>query len=212
MNAHDNWCYDYKLNQEEKEMNKAIYSDDFLELRFFSESELTDTYRSWFYDKEVTRYNSHGLFPYTKAQSEQFLKDITEGSESNIVFAIYAKKHYETKQDYTDPIHIGNVSLQRISFINRSAEIAWVIGDKRYWGQGYATRAGNFVLDHAFKRFNLFRIWTGIVAENTGMRKVASKLGMVLEGGYRDAVFLNGRYRDINSYAILETERANDET
>lgn len=181
-------------------MKEAIYENEKVALLPFSRHDMTAEYRSWFYDIEVTRYNSHGLFPYTKGQMERLLKVIEEGASDEIIFAIYAK----TDEPAGGLRHVGNCSILRINYINRSAELAWVIGDKTVWGKGIATDAGKFLLYHCFNRLNMHRVWTGVVKENVGMRRVCKKLGMQEEGEYRDAVFLHGRYHNIIPYCILE--------
>jgi len=107
--------------------------------------------------------------------------------------------------DIREYIHIGNISLQRINFINGSAEFA-IVMDKEYHGQGFATEALHKLIDHGFNKLNLHRIWSGTAKTNIGMQKVFKKLGMVQEGVFKDATFLNGKYEDIVCFAILEDE------
>ena len=102
-----------------------------------------------------------------------------------------------------DSSHIGNISLQHIDYINRSAEIAWMISEQ---GKGAGTEAGNQVIDYAFNILNLNRVWCGCVKENIGMVRVAEKLGMKQEGVSREAFFLEGRYTDVIQFGILKGE------
>lgn len=186
-------------------MTSTMYETDRLILEPFSRKHLDGPYRSWFHDPEVTKYNSHGLFPYTTAKMEAFLVAIEAGSM--IVLAVMAK-------DKIDPgfplIHIGNVSLQSINLINRSAEYAVIIGDKLYWGKGYATRASQLLFRHGFKKLGLHRIWTGTAASNESMKRLAKKLRMRREGIFRDGIFLDGQWVDVVAYGILEEEFKNE--
>jgi len=186
-----------------------LYSDDEIYMRPFKESDMKEPYTSWFYDQEVTRFNSHGLFPYSKEQKEVFVKSL----DTNIVWAIMAKNKKELKSGqflpppgYYDDIHIGNISLQSINWINRSAEFAVIIGDINYWGKGICTQAGQWLFDHGFNKLNLNRIWSGTAAINTGMIKVFKKLGMKEEGRFRQGTYLAGDYYDILCYGILKNE------
>lgn len=153
-------------------------------------------YEKWFYDQEVTKHNSHGLFPYGKKKMLDYIA-MAESGEKDIVWAILDRESKE---------HIGNVSLQRINWINRSAEFAIVIGEQDHWGKGIAFEVLDVLFRHGFSKLNLHRIWTGTVESNIGMIKVAEKLGMILEGRLNEGVFLNGKYEDVLMYGILEDE------
>jgi len=183
------------------------FPEDGITLRPFTEEDMdprfTD-YLNWFHDSDVTRHNTHGLFPYTKAAQGSFLKDIETGER--LVFAIDARN-----EDLT-PRLIGNVSLQSFNWINRSAEFAIVIGDKTYWKKGIGKTVGLAVLYHGFSRLNLHRIWTGTAETNLGMNRLAQNIGMTQEGKFRDAAFLQGIYTNISVYGILQEEFLNRTT
>ena len=108
--------------------------------------------------------------------------------------------------------HVGNVALQEMSFINRTAEFAILVGDKRHWGCGAAFLSGKAILTHGFRKLNLERIYCGTAATNEGMSRLAVKLGMKLEGTRRRHLFLDGARVDKLEYGILraEFERSKD--
>lgn len=196
---------------------QIIYETERLLLCSFSRDLIRETnseYQNWFYDFEVTKYNSHGLFPYGKEKFESYL-DMCESGEKDIVWGIIYK--LPEKIDVVVPPfppdlhkykkkHIGNISLQRINWINRSAEFAIVIGEKEFWGQGIGYEVLQKLLYHGFERLNLHRIWTGTAENNTGMGQLARKLNMKQEGLFYDAVFLNGKYINVVPFSILEEE------
>lgn len=159
---------------------------------------IKSNYTEWFNDQEVTKYNSHGLFPYGKKALNDYL-DSLENPTDKIVLAICHKQ----ENNY---IHIGNCSLQSINWINRSAELAIIIGEKEYWGKGIATKACECLLKHGFDKLNLNRVWTGTAVTNEGMCQVAENLGMADEGRFKSAVYLNGKYEDVSCYSILRNE------
>lgn len=171
-----------------------MYETKRLILEPFEEQDINDArYRSWFNDQEVTKFNSHGLFPLTQKELIDFINSL--GSE-RIVWKIKFKNDVILEW-------IGNISLQSFNWINRSAEFAIVIGNPGAWGRGYAVEAGLILLNHGFNKMNFNRIWTGTAAENKGMRRVAEKLGMQLEGISRHGMFLEGQYIDVCHYGIL---------
>lgn len=171
-----------------------------------------DYYKNWFHDPEVTKHNSHGIFPHTRKQQDEFMDNL-ENTNSQIVWAIFAEVNYCTNAPIkmgnvpimsgTKRQHIGNCSLQRIDYINRSAEFAILIGDKNFWGKGICTIALNTLLEHAFKRLGLNRVWTGTASTNIGMQKAIKKCGLKQEGTFKEGMFLDGKFVDIYEYAIL---------
>ena len=191
-----------------------IYKTDRIILEPLTREHLqTEQYRQWMNSPEVTRYNSHGLFPKTKADMDAFIESFESGRD--LVWAIYTIGYVEHIKSKDGPIesriisnsdYIGNISLQRINWIHRSAELAILIGNTGYWGKGIATEACLLALAHGFNRLNMHRIWTGTAATNLGMQRVAAKIGMTYEGAFREGMFLNGVYVNVKCYAILDYE------
>jgi RimJ/RimL family protein N-acetyltransferase len=165
-------------------------------LRQLNERDLDGDYINWFNDPEVCKYNSHHIFPYSREKAAEYLNKIND-SKTNLVLAMVLIKNNS---------HIGNVSLQEINFINRSAEFAVIIGDKKSWGKGYSKEAARLVLEHGFLQLNLHRIYCGTSIENVPMQKLAISLGMTKEGYQRQALFKNGKYLDILEFGILKKE------
>lgn len=102
--------------------------------------------------------------------------------------------------------HIGNIALNRIHPIYRSAEFAILLGDSAEWGKGYGLEAGRLVVAHGFSALNLHRIACGTLATNLGMQRLATALGMKQEGIRRAAAFKDGTYVDIIEYGLLRDE------
>jgi len=165
-------------------------------------------YKKWFLNPEVTKYNSHGIFFNQDIAS--FLKNAN--SQSTITWAILLNKK-EVKlrcffAEYSEkkPEHIGNIALQEIDLINRSAELALLIGETSYWGKGIGYNSCRLVLQHGFTKLNLNKIWLGTLSKNKGMICLANKLKMRLEGTFVQAVWFNDHYIDICRYSILQEE------
>lgn len=185
-----------------------IYQNDKMRIVPFERSKhMTEEYRSWFNDPEATKYNSHGLFPYTPGAMLHFVKTVEDGSDSKIVWAIEIispeiRMPVPGKESWTTSgwKHIGNCSLDRINWINRSAEFTIVLGRER--GKGYGKQACMWMLDHAFLKLNMNRVWTGTAEINVGMRRVCESVGMELEGTFHDGMFLNGKFVNIVMYGI----------
>lgn len=164
-----------------------------LYLKKLSLDELSGNYVNWLNDKEVCKFNSHGEVEYTKDMGIDFIKSL-KNDKSKEVYAVYLKENN---------LHIGNVSLQRIDLKNNSAEIAYLFGEKQYWGQGYAKEASDLLIDYAFNVLNLHRLYFGTHIENIPMQKLGEKLSFKKEGLKKDAQFKNGLYNDVVIYALI---------
>lgn len=161
-----------------------------------TKDDISDEYISWLNDAEVCRENSHATFPNSEVKTTAYVESI-ENSKTEIVFAIRWKEN---------DIHIGNISFQKINWINRSGEIAIIIGNKNYWNKGIGSEAYKLLIDYGFNTLNLNRISSGQTINNEGMIKVCEKNGMKKEGLLREALFKNGKFSDVIIYSILLKE------
>lgn len=152
-------------------------------------------YKNWFLDPKITFYNTHGRLVFKEEDISSFIEKAND--DHTITWAMLRKY---------DKYHIGNIALQSINFIDKTAELAILIGETEIWGKGYGTDACELVLKHAFEKLNLNRIYLGTIEPNIGMRKVAEKLNMALEGKSMEAFWFNGKYVPIYHYAILRKE------
>lgn len=194
-----------------------LHESDRVILKPFTRESTKGNYRKWLNDTTINLYNSHGLFPTTEKEIEEFI-DMALNDHSIIVWNIFSKVVLEnTSQTDTlercyyslKEVHIGNISLQKINWPYRSAEVALIVGEKDYWGRGFATEACGLVLKHAFEFLGLNRVWSGTSEKNIGMQKVFEKLGFTKEGTFRQAMLNSGELVDIYEYAILREEWKN---
>lgn len=146
----------------------------------------------WLNDKEACEFTGHGIFPVSSQDAMEYYRKI-RGREV-VAWGIFL-------QD----IHIGNVSLSEIDLVNRSAEIAGVMASG-YSGNNYMSAGMYFMIEHAFLKMNLNRVWCGTPEKHEAMKRVAVKLGMQPEGRLREAFYYKGEYIDVIRYSILQNE------
>jgi len=168
-------------------------SDEYY-VRALCEEDIEGPYRTWFEDQDVCRYNSHGKYARTDAWFRRFVQSID--AAEMVVWAICHEKDG----------HIGNVSLQALSMINRSAEFAILLGDRRHWNRGVGLLASRQLVEHGFRKLNLNRIYCGTASTNQGMQKLAESLDMQKEGLRRSHLYLEGKWVDVVEYGLLNTE------
>jgi ribosomal-protein-alanine N-acetyltransferase len=162
-------------------------------LRPLDKADVEGNYSKWMNDKYITQFNSHGIFPATKESLLNYISSLNDSAKSMVLAIVTKDKQF----------HIGNISLQEINWVNRSAELAFLLGEKEFWGKGIMYEAGMLIISHAFNALNLHRIYCGTSIENIGMRKLATKLGMQEEGIRKQAIYKNGRYLDIIEYGMV---------
>lgn len=73
-----------------------------------------------------------------------------------------------------DDVVVGRVEA---TVLGPRAEIAYVFGPS-YWGQGYATEATRWLIDHLRARFDIQQIWASIHHENVASRRLVERVGM----------------------------------
>jgi ribosomal-protein-alanine N-acetyltransferase len=173
--------------------NEAFLLGTTIKLRNLMKTDLDGDYVWWLNDQEVVKFNSHGRFPVSKNEIFDYIENSTR-NQSQIILAII---------DIKSNKHIGNISLQKINWVDRSAEIAFLLGDREFHGKGIMFEAGTLLINHAFISLNLHRVYCGTSSENIAMQKLAIKLGMIQEGVRKKAIFNNGSYHDIIEYGLL---------
>jgi RimJ/RimL family protein N-acetyltransferase len=82
----------------------------------------------------------------------------------------------------SDGCFLGFAGLNRIAHENLPIYGQWEVGwrlARHAWGQGYATEAGAFALDHGFGAMRLQRILAYTACTNAPSERVMQRLGMV---------------------------------
>lgn len=159
-------------------------------------------YASWLNDQKTTIFMGSGRFPVT-ADSLRAYIDHYNDSKDGMLLGIFTKRSSK---------HIGNITLHQIDFRNRFAEIGIIIGDKKSYGKGYATKAIRLVVEHAFFKINLRKLYTGMVKGNEGSKKAFEKVGFKVEGVLKEHFYLNGEYLDYYKLGLLKDKFKNKES
>lgn len=177
-------------------MTPSFLRGERIDLRPLVEADADGPYVSWFNDAETCRGNSHHVRPYSGADARAYIARVAAAPDQ-LVLAIVRRE---------DGRHIGNIALQAINPVYRTAELSIMLGERDAWGKGYASEAARLLCDHGFRALNLNRIACGTFAANGGMRRVAERLGMREEGVRRQAAFKDGAYVDVVEYGVLRAE------
>jgi [ribosomal protein S5]-alanine N-acetyltransferase len=157
------------------------------------EDVLNHDWHMWYNDYETTRYNSHGVFPISREQELDLVKNALK-ADNIISFAICSKLEGNL---------IGNCAIQSIDLLNRKAEIALTIGDADYRARTCALESVGLMLDHCFSRLNLNRVYAGANMHLSGWVTMLKVLGFNIEGTLKEDMLRDGEYIDTVSIGVL---------
>lgn len=122
-------------------------------------------YTDWMNDNDTIRFLETGG-NYTIKKLENFL---IEQEQKNILFwAIHLKESNK---------HIGNIKIDPINYDQNSGEYGIMMGDKTFWGKGFANEASNRIIKYCFEELKLSSITLGVVEDNINAIKLYKKIG-----------------------------------
>lgn len=155
-------------------------------LREVRESDVNENYYRWMNDPDVTRYLESRFYPNSLEELRCYVTERSKDS-SDVFLAIILKNGNR---------HIGNIKLGTIDWIHRFADVALLVGEKDYWGKGYASETIQLITDYAFNTLNLHKLTAGCYDLNHGSAKAFQKAGFQIEGVRKHHYFYDGRYID----------------
>ena len=167
-------------------------------LRAYEKSDL-DAVMKWVNEEEVTDLLGGDLlvYPVSSLAEEKFVEAAANPSDKQKTFVI---------ETLNNPRYIGGISFNVINWLNRSAGLGIVIGDKSLWGKGYGSDAMRVLMRLAFDKMNLHRLWLHVHDHNPRAIKSYEKCGFRREGVLREDHFARGRYHDTIVMGLLESE------
>jgi RimJ/RimL family protein N-acetyltransferase len=163
-------------------------------LRILELSDISTT-QQWINDPEISQIMGYLPVKSLKQQEKWYLSGVDDNSR--YIFAICLREN-ET--------HIGNVGLGNIDYISRNAQLSIFIYDDKYRTQGYGTEATKLILDFAFNRLNMHKIYLRTSPHFKNAIAMYEKIGFVKEGVLRQHYFDNGKYTDKLMFSILQEE------
>lgn len=148
--------------------------------------DVSQDYCSWMNDPEVTKYLEIRLQKWTIKELENYVREIKK--RPDILFWTILLKDKNQ--------HIGNIKLGHINGINGFADIGIIIGEKAFWGKGFATEAIKLVVDYAFNKLNLQKLIAGANKSNISSVKIFQKAGFSELRTRKNPPFNDDKYKD----------------
>ena len=97
---------------------------------------------------------------------------------------------------------IGNCGIRLKQDNDREADIGFALSPE-FWGRGFATRAGNALVEFGFSELKLHRVSSWCIADNAASGRVLEKLGLRLEGQLRQNEYFKSRWWNTLLYGLL---------
>jgi aminoglycoside 6'-N-acetyltransferase len=104
---------------------------------------------------------------------------------------------------------IGDCALRCGRATPRVAELGFSFG-RAHQGQGYASEAVALLLDYAFGRLGLHRVFAITDQRNLPARALLERVGFRKEGEFREASWFKGEWTTELGYAVLASEWRRD--
>ena len=155
-------------------------------------------FKEWLNDPDVNRGLSL-VIPISIAQEETWFDHMKTGplEEHPLGIEVQTPEGWEL---------VGNLSLMKIDWRSRLAEVGIFIGEKRYWNQGYGRDAMVLMLRHAFYNLGLNRVFLRVFETNSRAVHSYEKAGFVQEGRMRQAYYQEGKFIDVLLMSVLHSE------
>jgi len=163
------------------------------------------------------------LVPLSAAHADDFFES-TRDEEIRRLTGAHRRPDYEeirdwcaTRADQIDRLDlaiieepggrfVGELALTELDADNESAAYRIALSAIEFTGQGLGREATRLVLEYAFDRIRLHRVWLHVYAFNMRAIAVYRSCGFSVEGRMRDALLWDGRYHDALIMGVLEKE------
>jgi len=171
------------------EIGKTIY------LRTPTKDDVSQSWYQWFSDPETTEFLTDRWWPNSVEAQESFYDQIIL-NKSSLVLSVC---------DIKTDTHLGVCSLGSINWVHRNADIALVIGDKKFKNGVVAVEIMSLLIKIAFKRLNLLNL-RSIHVESHPLTSHLIKLFKFKKAGIlKEYFFYNNKYVDM---VITQLKRA----
>ncbi|GAB1476488.1 GNAT family protein [Bacillota bacterium] len=169
-------------------MGERIY------LNLMEEKDIPDKVR-WINDPEISQTLTLG-YPLSIIGTKKWLDSVASDSSRRdfIVFLI------------ENDLPIGYGGFINIDFKNSKAETYMAIGQKEYWGKGYAGDIRRTLTEYAFKELGLNLIYSYVWSRNEKMINLNKKFGFSTDAVLKDDIYSHGEFRSTCVMSLLKRE------
>ncbi len=156
--------------------------------------DVTDKYVSWLNDPEINRFLEVRFIKSTLENTREFIGSFDNNNK--YIFGIHS---------LNNDMHVGNITLYKNTQHN-TACFGYLIGEKEYWGRGAALEAITLLLDFAFEKLNIRKVWGGAYLKNIPSIFNFKRLGFLQEARLRKQCLDEDKYYDTLMFGIFKEE------
>lgn len=152
-----------------------------------------DGMKEWILDADI---NQH--FQFDPAQASATVLNFIENASND-----EHSQHFAVVNENDD--YLGTVSLKNIDVANKNAEYA-ISMRRAAMGTGAAAFATNSILEIAFNKLNLHRVYLNVLSDNKRAVRFYEKTGFHFEGEFKEHLCVRGQYKNLKWYRITKEE------
>ncbi len=167
-------------------MNIPDIIGDRVLLRSFTEEYITLEYVSWLNNPEVVKYSEQRHKKHSKQSCKEYYQSIQKNGHH----------FWAILNNQTSKKHIGNLTAY-IDKNNLIADMAIMIGDLSFQGQGYGREAWMLACEYLLESKEIRKVTAGTMAINKPMLKIMEFSGMQQEGIRSQHFLVNGKPVDL---------------
>lgn len=162
---------------------------ELVNIRMFSMDDINELYIGWLNDKEVVKYSNQRFIQHTRESCINFYDSFKQSQ--SLFLAI---------ENIGDESMIGTLTIH-CNTNHGTADIGILLGDKNYWGKGYAKQAWCSVVDLLSNVPNIRKVTAGTLNCNLPMIGLMEASNMKLDAIRSSQELVDGQAMDIVYYA-----------
>jgi [ribosomal protein S5]-alanine N-acetyltransferase len=162
-------------------------------LRPLNRERASANYCDWLNDETVNQY-SQRLDRRSTPEDVQAYIDRANTSTDTLLFGIF---------DRATGAHIGNIQLRYYDKSNGLADLSTLIGERDFWGKGYAKDVWKHIVHFGFSVVAVRKFTMGNSAGNKAASGKTLFVGARLEATKRRHVLIGGDYHDVLEYGLF---------
>jgi ribosomal-protein-serine acetyltransferase len=136
--------------------------------------------------------------------------DATRAEDDMLAFIRRTLEQFASNNGFTAGVWVeqrlaGIIGTHKIHWPNRRVELGYWLA-REFQGRGIMTEACRAVTLHALAELELNRVEIRCATGNEKSRAIPRRLGFTHEGTLREAELVNGRFLDLEVYAMLRRD------
>ena len=148
----------------------------------------------WRNTESIWKNNTQFVLLNMKDQIKWY-SEINQKESNRIMFII----NYNQKP-------IGVCGLIHLNRVEKSADIAIIIGETKLQNKGIGKECLKKLLEYGFKKLGMHRIGAEVLGENLRSQKFFNEMNFKHEGIFRENMWRGGKWHDTETYSILKNE------